>query len=220
MTIRYCLLCISSVFSVLSLRAQTNGYDLVSWFQTNQLTVENRMIYPFNENRMKGLRFSARPGDGDGVAWLNGIHFKNGTIELDIRDNNIIQESFVGIALHGLNKDSLEAIYFRPFNFHSTDSNTKAHSIEYVFHPDFRWERLCREHPGIYEKGIDPAPPSENWIHIKIVVHYPEIKVYVNNSGTPSLTVEELNNFPDGKLGLWVGNDAGGDFANLSIVNE
>ncbi|HMH32622.1 MAG TPA: hypothetical protein VK543_06300 [Puia sp.] len=206
------------LLTALSLRGQQNAVDLYQLAQTGGITVQHRVGTPLNDGKMKGLRLSAQ--EGDGVAWLSGISFANGTIELDIRGKDVLQQSFVGIAFHGVSRDSLEAVYFRPFNFRSTDSVRKAHAVEYVFHPDFPWEKLRREHPGQYEKPIDPPPAADQWFHVKIVVHHPEVKVYVNGNATPCLVVQELNMRRDGKIGLWVGNNSDGDFSGLTINNQ
>jgi len=42
----------------------------------------------------------------------------------------------VGIAFHGSDNKTLDAIYFRPFNFQSTDPVRKIHAVQYVSHPD------------------------------------------------------------------------------------
>ncbi len=76
------------------------------------ITVQNRTITPLNDGKRQGIRFSAQAGDG--AAWLNGVRFSNGTIELDIRGKDVAQKSFVGIAFHGMTGDSLESVYFRP----------------------------------------------------------------------------------------------------------
>ncbi len=218
MPTRCCLTIVAVLLTALSLKGQKKEYNLFQLFQSGGITVQNRTITPLNDGNRKGIRFSAQAGDG--VAWLNGIRFSNGTIELDIRGKDVAQQSFVGIAFHGTTGDSLESIYFRPFNFRSTDSAKKSHAVQYVFQPEYPWERLRKEHPGIYEKGIDPAPMPDQWFHAKIVVHFPEVKVYVDHSSTPSLTVHALNTRRDGKIGLWVGNYSDGDFANLTIINQ
>lgn len=218
MPTRCCLTIASVLLTVLSLKGQKKEYNLFQLFQSGGITVQNRTITPLSDGNRKGIRFSAHAGDGAG--WLDGIRFSNGTIELDIRGKDVAQQSFVGIAFHGTTGDSLESIYFRPFNFRSTDSTKKSHAVEYVFQPDFPWERLRKEHPGIYEKGINPAPLPDQWFHAKIVVHFPEVKVYVDHGFAPSLTVDELNPRRDGRIGLWVGNYSDGDFANLTIINQ
>ena len=56
--------------------------------------------------------------------------------------------------------------------------------------------------------------------NVKIVVDYPHINVYVNNSASSCLSVDKLNDRQSGKIGLWVGNTSGGEFANLVITNK
>jgi hypothetical protein len=53
---------------------------------------------------------------------------------------------------------------------------------------------------------------------VKIIVKSPQIIVFVNGNQEPSLIVEKLNTRASGKIGLWVGNNSDGDFANLQII--
>jgi uncharacterized protein with NRDE domain len=46
------------------------------------------------------------------------------------------------------------------------------------------------------------------------------VTVYVNGNQEPSLSVEQLNKRTSGKIGLWVGNNSDGDFANLTILKQ
>lgn len=209
--------CIFS-FGISQIQAQPNPFDLYGLSQAGKIVGQNRTVTTFSDEKFKGIKFSAN--EGDGVAWIEGINFSNGTIELDIRGKDVIQQSFVGVAFHGSTKDSLEAIYFRPFNFRSSDPVRKVHAVQYIFGPDFGWEKLRNEHPGVYEKGIDNPPSPNEWFHAKIVVNYPEIKVFVNNSTSPSLTVKELSANKNGKIGLWVGNNSDGFFANLVVTKQ
>ncbi len=54
---------------------------------------------------------------GAGIAWIKNKQFASGTIEFDVKGKNVLQQSFVGIAFHGVNDSTYDAIYFRPFNF-------------------------------------------------------------------------------------------------------
>ncbi len=218
MPARFYLITFYIFFVALSVRGQVKSFDLYELTVKGQLVVLNRGIKPLQDAKFKGTRLSAH--EGDGVAWLAGSDFSNGTIEADIRGKDVAQQSFVGIAFHGINRDSLEAVYFRPFNFLSTDSAKKSHCVEYVSHPGFPWERLRKEHPGEFEKGVHPPPKPDEWFHIKIQVHYPEVKVYVNGNTVACLTVRELSDRASGKIGLWVGNNSDGDFANLTITSK
>ena len=83
-----------------------------------------------------------------------------------------------------------------------------------------RWNILRETQNPKYEKALTSAPDPNDWFHVKIVVDYPHVMVYVNNSASPCLSVDKLNDRQTGKIGLWVGNSSGGDFANLVITNK
>lgn len=197
---------------------QSIKYDLFSLCKDNKFEVFNRQIAQFSETEMKGIRFSKNTGDG--MAWLKGIEFSDGIIELDIRGKDIMQQSFVGIAFHGVDNETLDAIYFRPFNFQSTDPVRKIHAVQYISHPDFTWQVLREKHNGKYEKAVTPAPDGNDWFHAKIIIQHPKVTVYVNGNPEPSLVIDKLNDRKTGKIGLWVGNTSDGDFANLQITNK
>jgi hypothetical protein len=142
--------------------------------------------------------------DGDQFMWMKDFRFKNGTIEFDAKGKSAPpQSSFIGIALRVVDKDTFDAVYFRPFNFRSPNPVNKSHSVQYTSHPYWTWNRLRNDHPGEYEKGIDPAPNGDDWFHAKIVVHKPEVKVFVNGAKDPSLEVKELSDRTDGSVGIW-----------------
>jgi len=186
--------------------------------ENNKLEVFNRKVSTFTANDKKGIRFSKN--ENDGVAWLNGVEFSNGSIELDIRGKDVFQQSFVGIAFHGIDNRTFDAVYFRPFNFQSTDPARKIHAVQYVAYPDYPWQLLREKFNGKFEKAVIPSPNGTEWFHVKITIKYPTVTVFVNGSSEPSLTIEKLNNRKTGKIGLWVGNNSDGDFANLQITNQ
>jgi hypothetical protein len=183
--------------------------DLQKLLQEKQLTIIPARPQPITDAAKKGITLA-------GVAWLNGIDFSTGTIDVDLRGLDVLQRSFLGIAFHGVDSNTYDVVYFRPFNFQNPDPIRKIHAVQYVAMPDFPWDKLREEHNGVYEKGIDPAPKATDWFHAKIEVTQEEIRVYVNNAATPSLKVKKLNTRKSGKIGLW--SDAlEGDFANLTI---
>lgn len=193
-------------------------YDLFDLNKKGKLQVVNRTLSSFMDKRGNGVKFSE--ANGDGVAWLDGVNFANGSIELDIKGKDVLQQSFVGVAFHGVDEKTLDAVYFRPFNFHATDSVRRIHAVQYISHPDFPWNVLRETQNGRYEKAISDAPDPNEWFHVKIVVDYPHVTVYVNSSATPCLNVDKLNDRQAGKIGLWVGNTSGGEFANLVITHR
>lgn len=193
-------------------------YDLNELSKNGKLQVVNRTLTSITDKEQKSVRFSE--SEGDGVAWLDGVNFSNGIIELDIKGKDVLQQSFVGVAFHGKDEKTLDAIYFRPFNFKSSDPVRRIHAVQYVSHPDFTWHKLRETQNGKYEKAISSAPDPDEWFHVKIIVEYPHVSVYVNNSTEACLSIDKLNDRQNGKIGLWVGNNSGGDFANLVITDK
>ena len=178
--------------------------------------VFNRSVSSLSDGNRKGLRLSSSPGDG--VAYLRGTEFGNGTIEVDIRGKDVQGQSFVGIAFHGVDSTTYDAIYFRPFNFRTPDSTRHSHAVQYISHPTYTWQKLRAERPGSFEQPVSPAPDPNAWFHVRVVVASPKVSVFVGDAKQPSLVVDQLNDRTKGLVGLWVGNGSGGDFANLKII--
>ena len=206
----------SLIISVHTLYGQQKKYDLGHLLKTNQLTVYNREASKNDDNSIK-LNENAE----EGIAWVNGVDFSTGVIEVDLQGQDVFQKSFLGIAFQGVDEKTYDAIYFRPFNFHAKDSVRHIHAVQYISHPEHTWKKLREEQTGQYEKEIVNAPDPNGWFHAKIEVDKEGfIKVYVNNFTTPSLTVKKLNTRNNGLLGLWVGDGSGGNFKNLTIIKK
>ncbi|MCX6168862.1 MAG: hypothetical protein NTX65_05970 [Ignavibacteriales bacterium] len=157
--------------------------------------------------------------EGDQFIWLDNFNFAYGIIEFDAKGKSSPpQSSFVGIAFRVVDEKTYDAIYFRPFNFRSTNPANKSHAVQYTSNPEWTWNRLRNNHNGEYEKGIEPAPNGDEWFHAKIEIMNREIKVYVNNADDPSLVVKELSNRKDGSVGLWC--NGFGIIANLKIIKQ
>lgn len=176
--------------------------------------IVNRAVSAADMNGKSAIRLDERPGAGL-IMWPDA-QFSDGTIEFDVRGKDIVQQSFVGVAFHGVG-ETYEAVYFRPFNFRAGDASRQSHSVQYVFEPTYSWDRLRSEHPGEYEKAITPAPDPNSWLRARVVVTYPKVSVFVNNQAEPSLVVDELSDHKNGWVGLWVGNGSGGEFANFRV---
>lgn len=192
--------------------------DLTRLAEGRGLQVFNRSVSVVSDGARNGLRLSEHPGDG--VAYLEGVEFPSGTIEFDVRGKDVQQQSFVGIAFHGVDGTTFDAIYFRPFNFRSADPARRARAVQYISRPTYDWQKLRAEHPGVYEHAINPVPDPNGWFHARVVVARSQVSVYVGNATEPSLVVTRLSQRPKGLVGLWVGNNSGGDFANLRIRPE
>ncbi len=155
---------------------------------------------------------------GDGVAYLPGIEFVNGAIEFDVKGKDVQQQSFVGVAFHGVDGTTYDAIYFRPFNFRTEDQARRIRAVQYVSHPAYTWQKLRTEQPGKYEQPVNPVPDPNAWFHARLVIASPKVSVFVGDAKEPCLAVNQLSDRKKGLLGLWVGNNSGGDFANLKII--
>ncbi len=179
--------------------------------------VINRSASALKEDKYQGVRFDARAGDG--FALLENSQFTNGVIEFDVRGKDVVQQSFVGVVFHAdAEAKTADAVYFRPFNFKTPDPDRRSHAVQYISVPDFPWQKLRQEHPGKYEQPVDPAPDPNGWFHVRVVVDKGNVEAFVDNEKVPSLRVQQLGD-PKGKLvGLWVGNNSDGDFANLKIT--
>ena len=80
-----------------------------------------------NEQGKTIVHLNNKPGNG--VAWIKNLSFEKGVMEFDAKGKNILQQSFIGIAFHGVNDSTFDAVYFRPFNFRSPDTLRKSHSV-------------------------------------------------------------------------------------------
>ncbi len=192
--------------------------DLAALFKRNEIKVYNRVMSLIQDGSRVGVHLNERGGDG--LAWLTDIKFSNGVIEFDVKGKDVQGESFVGIAFHGLNDSTYDAIYLRPFNFRAVDKSRKSHCVQYIAHPVYTWNKLREEFPAKYEQPIDPAPDPNAWVHVKVIVVNPKIEVYINNNSQPSLTVDKLSMQTNGSVGFWVGNGSSGDFAGIKITKQ
>ena len=193
--------------------------DLPKLLKEKKLSVFNREATILtNSPNQNAIHLDAK--DNYGVAWLNEVQFSNGMLEFDVKGKNIMQQSFVGIAFHGSDDNTMDAIYFRPFNFQAQDADRKNHSVQYVSLPAYDWQKLRTDFPNKYEHSLNLPPKPDEWFHVRVVVNRPNISVYVNNNSTPDLVVEQLGDRKDGRIGFWVGNQSDGDFANLKITMQ
>lgn len=155
---------------------------------------------------------------GPGVIWIEGSDFAQGTIELDVRGRDVLQQSFVGVAFHRKDDDTYDAVYLRPFNFRAQDPIRRQNAVQYMSVPDFDWPRLRKEFPSEFENPVDPSVAPTDWVPLGVVVTGRMVQVYVGAAKSPTLEVRKLGSQDRGMVGLWVGNNSDGDFANLRIA--
>ena len=128
---------------------------------------------------------------------------------------------FIGIA-YRINADNskFECMYIRPTNGRANDQVRRNHAIQYFSFPDFKFPRLRKENPEMFESYADMG--LNEWIKIKIEVKGNQAKLYLNDNNHPSLVVNDLKMGPDatGSLGLFVDVGTEGYFRDLKVIKQ
>jgi len=188
--------------------------DLAQQLAGGKLRAVNREVTKV-QGSPDGVHLSEKPGPG--VAWIEGSEFAEGTIELDVRGRDVLGQSFLGVAFHRKDDNTYDAVYLRPFNFRATDPDRHQHAVQYIAVPDYDWPRLRKEFPEEFENPVDASIVPTDWVPLRVVVKGRAIQIYVGAVKTPTLEVRKLGQHDRGMVGLWVGNNSDGDFANLRV---
>ena len=157
---------------------------------------------------------------------IEGINFKNGTIEADVLSRLLpnapsLARGFIGIAFRVNDSNSkFECIYIRPTNGRAENQLQRNHAIQYFSYPDYDFERFRKEAPGEYEAYADMG--LNEWIKLRIVVEDTKARLFLNNSKQPSLVVTDLKHGTDlsGAIGLWVDVRTEGYFSNVKVYQN
>ena len=120
--------------------------------------------------------------EGPGVVWITGSDFVDGTIEVNVRGRDVLQRSFLGVAFHGKDDNTYEAVYLRPFNFRATDPARHQHAVQYMASPDYDWPRLRQEFPEEFENPVDASVSPTDWVPLRVVVKGKTIQIFVGAS--------------------------------------
>ncbi len=158
----------------------------------------------------------------DAFATIKGLSFRNGTIDVDVSGSLLgnapgAARGFIGVVFRVQPGGSrYECFYIRPTNGRADDQLRRNHSVQYVSAPDWPWERLRKETPGVYESYADMAPGE--WIHLRAVVNGTDAALYVGGAAQPSLIVHDLKlGNSEGGVGLWIGPGTDGYFGDLRV---
>jgi hypothetical protein len=166
-----------------------------------------------------------RGPDTDTFAFIPGLDFHDGTIEVDVA-GSILPDSlsgargFVGVAFR-IDAEggsfASEGFYIRPSNGRAEDQVRRNHATQYFSYPGFDFDRLRREAPGQYESYVDLV--VSDWTHLRIDVAGATARFYVCAAAQPVLIVQGLNGGAGahGTVGLWVDNGTDGHFRNLVV---
>src|SRR5580692_3015691 len=99
----------------------------------------------------KAVRLTKEAVDEPALALVNGTHFRDGTIEVDVatkmtRPPGVRRPGFTGVAFRGRPDGShYELLYLRPGNADEDDQAKRNHSVQYSYAPSFGWEKLRRQ---------------------------------------------------------------------------
>lgn len=198
-----------------SAQSQTITPDLAGIPAEQGWKFVNRAATRIDRNGAMAVRLEGNGGPG--FVRLENLAFGDGTIEFDARGKNAPQQSFLGVAFHGADAKTYDAVYFRPFNFNPADAARRRRAVQYISHPAHTWQKLREQFPGKYENAVAPVPDPDGWFHVRLVIAWPKVSVFVDAAAEPSLSVDQLSDRKRGWIGLWVDVN-GGDFANLKIT--
>jgi hypothetical protein len=189
--------------------------DLGAQLAAGKLRAVNRDVSK-SQGRADAVHVNERPGNG--VVWVEGTDFGDGTIEVEIKGRDVMQQSFVGIAFHRKDDETYECVYLRPFNFRAEDPVRHQHAVQYITHPEYDWPRLRKEFPEEFENPVDKSVSPTDWVPVRVVVKGQTIQIFVGTVTSPTLEVRKLGQLGRGMIGLWAGNNSDGDYANLRIT--
>jgi pimeloyl-ACP methyl ester carboxylesterase len=164
-------------------------------------------------------------GPGDALAVVRNLDFHNGAIDVDVagspaKNANAQARGFIGIAFRVASGAArFEEFYIRPTNGRAADQLRRNHSVQYVSFPDWPWERLRKETPGVYESYADMA--AGEFTHLRIVVAGANASLYVNRAAQPCLVVHDLKlGDSEGAVALWIGPGTEGYFRKLTVTRD
>jgi len=168
------------------------------------------------------------PAGGSDVRFvkIKDLDFGNGTIELEVAGipgpgANATARGFIGLAFR-INDDNsaFECIYLRPTNGRSEDQLRRNHSVQYISYPDYPWQKLRAETPGMYESYADMVPGE--WIQLRVEVKQERAWLYLHGDEQPVLIINDLKLGPGtrGGIGLWIGPGTDGYFTGLKVRRD
>lgn len=191
------------------------------------LTLRKVEVRPMTYQGLDALQVMDRPearGE-DKLVILEGTRFADGTITVRLAGRpregaGETARGFIGIAVRvGPDAESFECIYLRPTNGRADDQLRRNHTTQYVSYPDYPWDRLRSEAPGVYESYVDLVPGA--WTDVRIEVSGRRARLYVHGADQPALIVNDLKLEPrEGAIALWVGPGTEGYFTALEVSTE
>ena len=175
---------------------------------------------PFDVNRLEATV------DEPTYVKLKDLDFQNGVIEVkmlaQIQDPSPFKsaQGFIGVAFRINEFDSeYESIYLRPRVGRSDNQLARNHTVQYYAYPDYKFDRLRKDSPGMYETT---APVDINeWITMRIEVTGEKAYLYINDTKYSTFVVEKMKGkTTHGSIALWVDIGTIGYFKDLKVIKR
>ena len=222
--INLCTLCAFGqeiVFQKQKFDAKNVTASVVSLNGEDVIKVERDLkTLPFDVNKLEATV------DEPTYVKLKGVDFENGVIEVkmlaQIQNPSPFKfaQGFIGVAFRIDENDSAyESIYLRPKVGRSDNQSARNHTVQYYAYPDYKFDRLRKESPGMYETT---APVNiEEWITMRIEVRGEKAYMYINDAKYSTFVVEKMKGkTTHGSMALWVDIGTIGYFKDLKVIKR
>lgn len=220
---------------LISLDAAAAGSEARPLLSLQQTAAHEVVAKPARYNGFDGLHVVADPDhktideggcDNCTILVVEGIDFRNGTIEIEVAGKPqpgapAGGRGFVGVVFRVDQSTShYEGIYLRPVNSTEKVQIRRNHTVQYFSQPDHYWRKLRKEHPGVYESWADVV--TGEWTRMRIDVDGARAVLYLNGSDKPTLIVDDLKLGADarGTIGLFTEPATDAYFRNLIVTHR
>src|SRR5215467_9439052 len=153
----------------------------------------NRAASSVEYRNQQAVKFDPRPGVG--LAWIEGLRFSVGKIDLNIA----AAPQDVGIAFHVQNDREFEAVCFQVGNEARDEGASQRVIVKYLStYPDRN---------ANHEAQFDlPYSQSGEWFKVRISISKEVIAVFISGGNIPTLSVDTSGRGAVyGSVGLWIG---------------
>jgi len=155
---------------------------------------------------------------------LKDFNMEDGSIEVkvfsQIQDPSPFKfaQGFIGLAFRVTDDNAaFESIYLRPKVGRSDNQEHRNKAVQYYSYPDYKFERLRKEHPNRYETSAQVA--LKEWIMMRIEFEGEKAALYINGAKYSTMVVSKLlGSNKSGSVGLWVDIGTTGYFKDLKIT--
>lgn len=153
---------------------------------------------------------------------LTDLDLENGTVEVKVLSRLLpgapaFARGFIGLAFRiSPDNSAYESIYIRPTNGRAEDQVRRNHSVQYYAYPDYKFDRLRKDFPEMFETYADMG--LDEWITLRIEFRDKSARLFLNEQEQPAFLVKEmLGASTRGSIGLWVEVGTEGFFKELRI---